>query len=349
LLLARQVSVAEGEAAELSVDAKAVRTLLRRLEILGFWAVAPLVALLPAKLAYGFACRRGDLISRYWPEESAVITRNLRKVLGDTLSSAEAERLTRDFLRASSCEVIDIMRLRGRTRPLGKLVEIRGREHLEAAIAEGKGALLCTAHFGSYDSAFSLIHASGFPVTAIGHWWWDYLPGVSPAARRFWDFMHGRRLLRHRQRPNIEPWGNRIMSGMQAVSALRRNEVVTICSDAFVLKSDQSHAVKVPFLGGEAKFLPGVVSLARGSGAPILMMFAYRSADYRHQVVEISPPLLLNGKPEMAFRPCAAAIEAAIRRNPALWHFWGETDYCLAELGLLPAASSPENVAVTQS
>ena len=334
------------EAAELMIETNTSRTLLRRLEIFAYWLVAPLVARLPSKLAYGIACRRGDWIFRHWPEGPAMITRNLRQILGETLSPAEAERVAREALRAGSCDVIDIMRLRSRTRPLRKLVEIRGREHLEAAIVEGKGAILCTAHFGSYDTAFSLIHADGFPVTAIGHWWWDFSPGISPVVRRFWDFAHGRRLLRYRQRPNIEPWTDGIMSAMQAVTVLRRNEVVTICSDAYPLKSDQLRAVKVPFLGREAMFLPGVIRLARQSGAPILMMFTYRSEDYRHQVVEISPPLPVDGEPDMAFRRCAAAMEAAIRTKPSLWHFFGETDAGLSQLGLIPAAPSPGNVPV---
>ena len=58
------------------------------------------------------------------------------------------------------------MRLRGRAEPLERLVEVRGREHLDAALAGGKGAILCSAHFGSYVSAFSLLHASGFPLTS---------------------------------------------------------------------------------------------------------------------------------------------------------------------------------------
>ena len=165
------------EAAELMTEANISRTLLRRLEIFAYWLVAPLVARLPSKLAYGIACRRGDWLFRDWLEGTAIITRNLRQIFGETLSPAEAERVAREAFRAGSCDVIDIMRLRSRTRPLRKLVEIRGREHLEAAIVEGKGAILCTAHFGSYDTAFSLIHADGFPVTAIGHWWWNLSPG----------------------------------------------------------------------------------------------------------------------------------------------------------------------------
>jgi KDO2-lipid IV(A) lauroyltransferase len=331
---------------ELMTQAKASRSLLRRLEIFGFWTTAPLVALLPAKLAYRAACRRGDLIARYWPEEPAVFARNLRQILGETFSPAEADRVAREALRAGSCDIIDIMRLRSRTRPLRKLVEIRGLEHVEAAKAGGKGAILCTAHFGSYDSAWSLIHASGFPVTEIGHWWWDYMPGISPAVKRFWDWAHGRRVLRYRQRPNIEPWSAGIMAAMQAVAVLRRNEVVAICSDAFQTEGDKTRAAKVPFLGREATFMPGVINLAKRSGAPILMMFMYRSDDYRHQVLEISPPLSMDGDPDTAFRRCVAAMDAAIRSNPAQWHFWGETERGLIELGVIPEASAPGSVPV---
>ena len=106
------------------------------------------------------------------------IVRNLRRVLGDELGPEEAEGLAREYFRMSSCRIIDVMRLRGRARSLGKLVEIRGREHLDAALAEGKGAILCTAHFGSDSSAFSLLHASGFPVTTIGRWAHKYHPHV---------------------------------------------------------------------------------------------------------------------------------------------------------------------------
>jgi KDO2-lipid IV(A) lauroyltransferase len=308
-------------------------------------AVAPLAALLPARLAYWVACRRGDWSFRHWPEGSAIIQRNLLQVLGETLSPAEAERLAREYSRVSSCEIIDIMRLRNRTRPLRKLVEFRGREHLEAAMAGGKGVILCSAHFGSYASAFSLIHASGVPVTSIGRWWWNYDPNASPAVKRFWDFAHARPLLRYRQGPNIEPWTGRLASGVQAVRTLRRNEAVTILPDAPPLASDESRVVKVPFLGREATFLPGVVHLARSSGAPVLMVSVKRSADYRHQVIEISPPLSMEGEPQEALARCAAAMEATIRTNPAQWHHWDDADF-LADLGLIPRASSPQGAAV---
>ena len=116
-------------------------------------------------------------------------------------------------------------------------------------------------------------------------------------------------------------------------------------ADAPPLAGDKSRVVKVPFLGGEAAFLPGVIHLARSSGAPVLMVSVHRSADYRHQVVEISPPLSLEGEPQEALARCAAVMDAAIRTNPALWLHWSETDF-LADLGLIPRASSPRSAVV---
>jgi lauroyl/myristoyl acyltransferase len=309
--------------------------LLREAEDVAYWlVVAPLAALLPASLAYRAACWRGDLHFRYRTGKRSEIVRNLRLVLGDEVSPDEAERLARDFFRFRSCQIIDMMRLRGQARALGKLFEIRGREHLDAALAAGNGAILCSAHFGSHTSAFSLLHASGFPVTSIGRWHWNYTPGLTSVERRFCDLVWARRVLRHRQRPMIEPCPGRVQVAAQAAAALRANEVVTICSDAAPLDADLTRTIEVPLLGRQARLLPGVVTLARLTGAPILMAFVHRSADYRHQVLEISPPVPLHGETATAFGRCVAAMETAIRTSPAQWIFWHSTDD-LASLGLL--------------
>jgi KDO2-lipid IV(A) lauroyltransferase len=311
------------------------RRLLRSAEALGYWlAEAPLFALLPARAAYRAACLRADLTFSFWPEKRSEVVRNLRQVLGEELSRQEAERIARDIFRIRSCEVIDLMRLRGRARSLGELVEIRGREHLGAALAAGKGAILCSAHFGSYDCAFSLLNASGFPVTSIGRWWWNYPPDGSPAVRRMWDFVFARRVHRHRQRPNIEPWPGRVQVALQAAAVLRGNEVVTICSEAPPLDAELNRTIEVPFLGRQARFLPGVVTLAQVTGAPVLMISVHRAADYRHQVLEISPPVPMEGETATAFERCVAAMGAAITAHPAEWDFWFEQDD-LARLGLL--------------
>ena len=314
--------------------AKAGR-LLRAAEAIAYWlAVAPLLALLPAGLAYRAACWRADWSYRSWPEKRGEVVGNLRRVLGEELSQQEAERLARAVFRTRSCEVIDLMRLRGRGRSLGKLIEVRGREHLDAALAAGKGVILCGAHFGSYDCAYSLLNADGVPVTSIGRWWWNYPPGGSPAVRRMWDFVFARRVHRYRQRPNIEPWPGRMQVAVQAATVLRGNEVLTIASEAPPLDAELSRTIEVPFLGRQARFLPGVVTLARLTGAPVLMVFVHRLPDYRHQVLEISAPVPMDGETATAFERCAVAIDAAIRAHPAEWDFWFEPDD-LTRLGLL--------------
>ena len=127
---------------------------------------------------------------------------------------------------------------------------------------------------------------------------------------------------RHRQRPNIEPWPGRVEVAALAASALRANEVVTISIDAPPLDSDKARAVDVPLLGRRARLLPGIVTLARLTGAPVLMCSVYRSADYRHQVLEISAPVPMDGDTATAFGRCAAGVSAAIRRSPASWVYW---------------------------
>jgi len=321
--------------------------LLRSAEAVTYWlVVAPLAARLPARLGYRIACWRADWCFRYRRDKRSVIVRNLRRVLGDEIGADEAERLAREFFRLTSCEVIDVIRLRGQARSLGKLVEIRGREHLDAALARGRGAILCSAHFGSCNGAFSLLNASGFPLTSIGRTLSNRAPDMSSAERRLWDLVYMRRLRRHHKRPLIEPLPGRILAAAQAAVVLRANEVVAIASDAPPLEADQARAVEMPFLGGHARLLPGVVGLAQLTGAPVLMMFIYRSADYHHQVLEISPPVSLEGDTVTAFGRCATAIEAAIRARPSHWAYWANSDD-LASLGLLRTASSAGTVAVS--
>jgi hypothetical protein len=64
------------------------------------------------------------------------------------------------------------------------------------------------------------------------------------------------------------------------------------------------------------------VTLARLTGAPVLMCSVYRSANYRHQVLEISGPVPMAGDTTTAFGRCVAEVSAAIRKSPASWVYW---------------------------
>jgi lauroyl/myristoyl acyltransferase len=322
--------------------------LLHAAEGFAYWAAAaPMLARLPAAVGYRVACRRGDWLWRRQPGKRAELARNLQRVLGDELTSADVHELSREWFRSASCEALDIKRLRGSGRALRRLVEIRGQEHLDAALAQGKGAIVCSAHFGSFDSAFSMLGARGLPVTTIGRWQHNYTVGLSSAERRFWDRVYARPLRRHRKQPNIEPWTGRFDVAARAASTLRAGEVLTIAIDAPPIDSDLDRAVEVPFLGRTARLLPGAVAIAQATRAPVLMCFAYRRPDYRHQVLEISAPVPTDGDTATAFGRCVAAMSAAIASSPAHWRYWA-SPVDLATLGLLPAEpeASPAPVAV---
>ena len=314
---------------------------LRQVEAIAYWLVtAPLLALLPAALGYRGACLRGDWTFRSDPDKRAEIMSNLRLVLGDELSEEEAERMAREVFRQRNCWVIDAMRMRGKKgRGLAKLVEIRGREHLDASLADGKGALLCSAHQGAFHSSFSLIQASGYPVTSIGRWWWLYPIGATSAVeQRMWEFVYGNRVDRYRTRPNIPPWSGRWQVAVQAANVLRANEVVTVCCDPPPLADERPRSVEVPFLGGQCRFVPGVVALAKATGAPVHMISIRRLPDYRHQVLEISPPVPMDGTVTEAFARCAAGADAIIRAAPAEWDIWYNLED-LTRMGLVTDAS----------
>ena len=324
------------------------RRLLRTLKRAAYLAVvAPAMGRLPAALGYRLACWRGDWHFRCQAGKRTAMARNLRLVLGDELSPAAAQQVTREWFRLGSCAAVDVMRLRRGTRPLRRLVEIRGREHLTAALAAGKGAIVCTGHFRSV-SSFSVLHASGFPVTSIGRERYKYDTSISSAERWLWE-RYWRPMRRYRQRPNIQPWPGRPQVAALAAAALRANEVVTITIDAPPLEGDRARAVEVPFLGRQARLLPGAVTLAQITGAPLLMGIAHRAADYRHQVLEISAPVPVDGDIETVFERCAAEVSAAIRRSPASWQFWPETGDLVA-MGLIPPPrdGSPAAGAVPQ-
>jgi len=304
-------------------------------ELLYRLVIVPLVAFLPARLAYGLACLRGDWRYRLDKSTRKQIISNLEGVFGDQLSQAERVSVARDFIRQKSCQAIDGMRLVGKGGALARLVEIRGLEYIKSALAAGKGAVLCDAHFGSIYSCSSLLGAYGFPITAVGNTISN--PIMALLGRLpFWRSNSEKHRPRHLRRPNIEPRKGQVEAAISMAEILRANELISIAIDVPVSREDRQHAVPVNFLGRQVPLLPGSVSIAQHTGSPVLVAVVYRSADWRHQVLEISP-VPLNGDAESDFKHCVAMVEAPIRQNLAFWDGCLNTK-ALVDLGLL----SPE-------
>ena len=113
---------------------------------------------------------------------------------------------------------------------------------------------------------------------------------------------------------------------------VRRNEVLGILIDSGLIEGDTTSPISVDFLNGKVSLAAGPVVIAHETGAHLLAMLMWRSPDWRHQVLEISP-VLVDADTVGTYRRCLAIIEAAIHRYPAQWRKWSLGE--LATLGLV--------------
>ena len=301
--------------------------------------ILPVVAFLPSFLAYGIALVFGNLRYGWSAYSRRKIDHNLEGVFGRRLSSKQRLSVARNFFRLRSCEMLDEARLAGSGQAFAKLVEIRGLDNIKSSLEKGKGAILCGAHYGSCLGAMSLIGALGFPVTAIGRWSSEPEDDDSLIGRLIYLFKL-RPVTHHLKRPNILVGRGDIGIAVQASKILKQNELIYTNIDSTASNEDRARTISVNFLNGKADFLPGAVTLSKLTGAPLLILLIHRSADWRHQTLEITSPISTQGTIEEVYQRCLSHIESAIRSEPSHWRFW--VDSRLSKLGLLQSPETEE-------
>jgi Kdo2-lipid IVA lauroyltransferase/acyltransferase len=180
-----------------------------------------------------------------------------------------------------------------------------GFEHIEAARAQGRGAIILTGHFGNFE-LFGTAVSARWPIAFV---------------------------VRPQSNPHVDRWvvEQRRAAGAGVVSAdtevrrvyelLRANSLIAMVGD----QDARRHGVFVPFLGRPASTAIGPARIALGTGAPILMAFARRHPDGRHELT-VEPPLPMDpkGTPDAALRLTerhVARLEDWVRRYPEQW-FW---------------------------
>ena len=281
----------------------------------------PLAASVPPIVSYRIAVLVGDLEYVVSKRHKATTFFNLEKILAPRLNEKQRRKVARDFFRLRACEALDEILVTRNTSAFMKLVSIRGKEHIDKAREEGKGAILANAHFGSIICSIFVIGMLGYPVTVIAKWSFaaDRVSASSPQS-----LGRAARITRNIRR-NINTRENKLTAAVQAAAALRMNELVFTNLEAPVSKSDRPRAILVPFITGEVLVLPGAVLLSRSTGAPILITLMHRSPNYRNQTLEISPPLQLSSNANEALRQCMAEIEKQILQSPAHWVRWDKS------------------------
>ncbi len=186
---------------------------------------------------------------------------------------------------------------------LDRLLVVENEELLERARAEGKGVLLVTAHFGSWELLGCAL-AGRVPIAAV----------VKPLKGAL-----NERIVLSRIDSGVTLIPGRGALG-GTMKALARGEVVMNLIDQVI---DASHGVFVPFFGRLASTNPGVSVIAARTKAPVMLGMAVRDGVRVRLHLEGPIPWVDTGNREEDVRrhtaELTAAIERWIRKYPDQW------------------------------
>jgi Kdo2-lipid IVA lauroyltransferase/acyltransferase len=189
-------------------------------------------------------------------------------------------------------------------------VRLEGVEALDAALAQGRGAIAVTGHVGNWELLAAWAAAIGYPITVV--------------VRRVNDLRFHSLIVRFRASAGVEILVRDSPAFVAGVSdALRRGRVVAMLID----QDTRGAGVFVPFFGRPAHTPPGAAVLALRARVPVVTVFIERRPEGGHVVRVASVPNETrrgrDGVRDLTAR-LTAAIEAQIRRRPPEWVWWHE-------------------------
>lgn len=255
----------------------------------------------PWQLAIGRLIGRG---ARRFAHRRRAITRHNLGLCFPAMSEAERDRLLREHFASLGTGLIETANAWWKSSSwLRSHMRIEGLERLEAALDEGRGALLLTAHFTTLEMGAQMLCAAAPTTGVYRHHQNPIVDRVMQAGR----LAHGGKLC---QRGDLRC----------LLRALRAGSPVWFAPDQAYLRA---HSLTVPFFGAPAPTNPATGRIAQASGAPVLPFFVRRLARGGRYLISIEAPLadFPSGDAESDARRVNAVLEAGIRRVPAqyLW------------------------------
>ncbi len=258
---------------------------------------------LPFALHVWLGRRIGELTARLPLPFVRIARRNLELCLPE-FSREERERLLLEHFRSVGVGIFETaISWWSPNERIRKLTRLEGQEHLQAALAHGRGAILLSAHFTTLEIGARALCAR-MPTNI------RYRPTSNPVLERFLMRNRGRQAKRAIPRDDVRT----------LISALKSNEPVWYAPDQSYRKKG---AEMIPFFSIPAATNTATSRLARMTGAAVLPYFPERLPGSQGYRMVIHP--MLEGFPTKD--PAADAsrfnelIEAQVRRVPAqyLW------------------------------
>jgi KDO2-lipid IV(A) lauroyltransferase len=234
--------------------------------------VARLIQALPIGLALFIGRALGAFY--YWMDSkhARVAYQNLRIALSEKHTTPQLRAILKKNYQNLGMDVIEALRLpRLNKNYINQYITIKGKQHLDKAFTDSKGAIVLGAHFGSWETCFAIAGMLGYPSYIVTE-----EQTKKPLLDRYLDHIrqsHGVKVLKVGE------------ESRQAIRVLQEGKFVGMVAD---------HGIKegalVDFFGRKTRTPTAALKLSLKFGAPILMIYIRRIKGPRHELV-IMPPL----------------------------------------------------------
>lgn len=291
------------------MDFKKIRKSLSRFAgWFGLNVCSLIIKIIPERNLYGFARKIASLGYIFAVKQKNIALGSLTIAFGTEKSADEVSRIAKDCFTDMAKSAIELMFLMDKPQILKKRIKLVNKENLDAALKEGNGVIMVSAHFGNFPLLLARLSLEGYKASGI--------------MRPMRDERVEKIFVKKRQRYNVKTIYSqpRNVCVETAIRTLRGNELVFIPID----QNFGTGGVFVDFFGQKAATATGPVVLAQRTKAALLPCFIIRQPDDTHRII-FEPRLdLEEGKnPQetvlINIQKLTGIIESYIRKYPAHW------------------------------
>ena len=260
-----------------------------------------LFARLPLRLLHVAGWLLGQTLWFVRSRTAHIARRNLDACLPE-LAPVRQQRLARLSLVETARTLLEsfVLWLAPASRVLGLVREIRGEEHLQQALAGGRGSLLLVPHLGNWEMV-GLYCSRHYSMTSL----------YRPQRSEFFDQL----ILNGRRRFGAELVTTTTRGVRAAVRALKHNHLLGILPDQ---NPGAGAGVEVPFFGIRTNTPVLPARLAHQHACPVLCAWAERLAHGRGFILHIEPldRAIGDADPVQAAAVMNRELERIIRQKP---------------------------------